>query len=103
AKTMTCICPQNELLTHRSTRENAQGDTVAYFEGRLLQCRHCPRKQECMYNPESADHRKGKGRQVSFVIARATGRKSSTPHTDWMKERVDSELGKEIYGHRMSV
>ncbi len=24
-------------------------------------------------------------------------------HTDWMKERVDSDKGKRIYSHRMSV
>lgn len=102
-KAMTCHCPEGELLSHRGTRKNAQGDTVAYFEGRLLQCRHCPRKQTCMYTPESADHRKGKGRQVSFVVSRKGKRTSATPYTDWMKDRVDSEHGKEIYGHRMSV
>jgi transposase len=103
ANTMTCICPQGEQLSHRSTQVNANGDTIAYFEGRLLQCRHCPRKQVCMYTPESADHRKGKGRQVSFAVKRALGKTSATPYTDWMKPRVDSDQGKVIYGHRMSV
>lgn len=102
-KAMTCICPEGKALSHRGTRTNLQGDTVAYFEGKLLQCRHCPRKQACMYTPESADHRKGKGRQVSFVVKRAGDRKSATPYTDWMKGRVDSEQGRSIYGHRMSV
>ena len=102
-KALTCICPEQQQLSYRGTRIDAQGDTVAYFEGRLLQCRHCPRKHECMYTPESADHRKGKGRQVSFVVQYATNRKSKTPYTDWMKERVDSEQGKQIYAHRMSV
>ena len=79
------------------------GNTVAYFEGRLLQCRHCPRKRACMYTPESADPRKGKGRQASCVVSRTGKRTSATPFTDWMKGRVDSEHGKAIYGHRMSV
>jgi len=52
-----------------------------------------------MRNPKSADHRKGNGRQVSFRLE-----KDSKPtHTDWMKERVDSDKGKRIYSHRMSV
>ena len=102
-KALTCICPANQQLSYRATRIDAQGDQVAYFEGRLLQCRHCPKKQECMYTPESADHRKGKGRQVSFVMQHAKKRLSKTPNTDWMKRRVDSEHGKQIYSHRMSV
>jgi len=103
AKALVCVCPQGKTLSYRGTRVNAQGDTVAYFEGRLSQCRHCPRKQDCMYTPESTDHRKGKGRQVSFVLERPAKRKSGTPYTDWMKARVDSEKGREIYSHRMSV
>jgi len=52
-----------------------------------------------MKNPASANHRKGNGRQVSFLL-----RKSRKPnYTDWMKHRVDSHKGKQIYSHRMSV
>ena len=52
-----------------------------------------------MKNPASADHRKGNGRQVSFILEKS--RKVS--YTDWMKRRVDSQKGKLIYSHRMSV
>ena len=52
-----------------------------------------------MKNPDAASTRKGHGRQVSFIIES----KREPKHTDWMKERVDSEKGKLIYSHRMSV
>jgi hypothetical protein len=52
-----------------------------------------------MRNPESANTRKGQGRQVSFILER----KREPSYTDWMKRRVDSKLGKFIYSHRMSV
>ena len=67
------------------------------FEGKLTDCRRCPRKHECMRNPASADTREGHGRQVSFTVS--TGRSA----TDWMRRRVDSALGKHYYSHRMSV
>ena len=52
-----------------------------------------------MKNPASADHHKGHGRQVSFIIE-----KDKAPtYTDWMKHRVDSPEGKLVYSHRMSV
>ena len=50
-----------------------------------------------MRNPSSADTREGNGRQVSITVA------SGRTATDWMKRRVDSQLGKQIYSHRMSV
>ncbi len=76
------------------------GNENAFFEGRVNQCRHRSLKNKCMRNPSSADHRKGKGRQVSFILKKST---KSPSYTDWMKERVDSVLGKHIYSHRMSV
>ena len=53
-----------------------------------------------MKNPEAANTRKGHGRQVSFIIEKA---KRTPNYTDWMKHRIDSEKGRQIYSHRMSV
>ena len=52
----------------------------------------------CSYT--SADHGKGKGRQVSFILERE---RSKASYTDWMKQRIESPRGKQIYSHRMSV
>ncbi|GAA6169762.1 hypothetical protein NBRC116591_35730 [Sessilibacter corallicola] len=52
-----------------------------------------------MQNPTSVDHRKGSGRQVSFIL----NDKRKPNYTGWMKHRVDSDYGKYIYSHRMSV
>ncbi len=98
-KAMTCDCPVGNGLSLRHVKEVASGTPTAYFEGKLFQCRTCPYKSQCMHNPAGADHRKGNRRQVSFTIEH---RREPT-HTDWMKQRVDSEQGKQIYGHRMSV
>lgn len=93
----TCVCPQGNVMWLHHEKTLASGNTKLSFEGRLTDCRHCPRKHECMRNPSSADTRAGHGRQVSFTLH--SGRSA----TDWMKRRVDSEQGKQIYGHRMSV
>lgn len=95
----TCVCPQGNpmWLHHEGIDQN--GTHRIHFEGRLTDCRHCPIKEACMQNPSSADTRKGHGRQVSFTIKD----KRKPTATDWMKRRVDSTRGKEIYSHRMSV
>ena len=94
----TCICPEGNSLTFNKIREDEQGNQTAFFTGKLLDCRTCPIKDKCMVNPESADHRKGSGRQVSFRVYSAT-----PTYTDWMKARIDSDKGKQIYSHRMST
>jgi hypothetical protein len=94
-----CICPAGEKISHIGCREDQSGVLKAYFSGRLLQCRNCALKTKCMQNPASANHRKGNGRQVSFAIES----KRKPTYTDWMKHRVDSQYGKQIYSHRMSV
>jgi transposase len=97
--TNSCLCPSGESLSFRGVRENDLGIKIVYFEGRLLQCRNCDKKQQCMHNPKAADHRKGNGRQVSFTLNETR----APTYTDWIKHRVDSSKGKQIYSHRMSV
>ncbi|TCS34668.1 IS1182 family transposase [Reinekea marinisedimentorum] len=98
-QTKTCICPAGNKLSNRGERPIENGTDKIYFEGRLSQCKNCSLKHQCMKNPSAADHRKGAGRQVSFIVNKAT----QSPYTEWMKHRVDSAEGKQIYSHRMSV
>ncbi len=96
----TCVCPAGETMWLRSELVDRHGHDKVFFEGRLTKCRACELKHRCMHNPQSANHRKGHGRQVSFIIQR--GQRQAN-YTDWMKHRVDSDQGKLIYSHRMSV
>ena len=95
----TCICPAGNELTYLGSREDESGNQKAFFIGKLLQCRHCEIKHQCMKNPESSNRINGQGRQVSFM----RDKDKNSPFTDWMKHRVDSPEGKQIYSHRMSV
>ncbi len=99
-ETKTCICPAGQTMQLRGERRDVLGHQKVYFEGRLTQCRDCELKHQCMKNPASADHGKGNGRQVSFILGK--GRRKAN-FTDWMKHRIDSPTGKQIYSHRMSV
>jgi hypothetical protein len=98
-ESMTCICPNGENLTLSGKVKDAKGNTTARFSGRVTQCRGCPKIKHCMKNPMATNKPNGNGRQVSFLL-----HKDNKPsHTDWMKKRVDSDKGKRIYSHRMSV
>jgi len=96
-KQRTCVCPAGKNMWQRDEKTDSNGNLKIFFEGRLTDCRHCEYKDDCMQNPQSADTREGHGRQVSLSV------KTKRTATDWMKRRVDSKLGKQIYSHRMSV
>ncbi len=95
----TCVCPAGEEMWLKKDGTNTPGQPKLFFEGRLTKCRSCPIKTKCMRNPASADTREGHGRQVSFILSD----KRAPTYTDWMKHRVDSDEGRKIYSHRMSV
>lgn len=96
-KKKRCRCPAGNQLWLKNEIIASNGTVKLFFEGNLTDCRHCPLKNECMRNPASADRSEGHGRQVSITY------NSRPTATDWMKKRVDSKLGKQIYSHRMSV
>jgi transposase len=54
---MTCICPSGNRLSLRRLGDSEGGQAKAWFEGKLMQCRHCDKKYQCMQNPASANHR----------------------------------------------
>lgn len=93
----TCVCPAGNAMWLKSETTHGADRSKLAFEGKLTDCRRCVLKHDCMRNPASADTREGHGRQVSITVS--TGRSA----TEWMMRRVDSNLGKHYYSHRMSV
>lgn len=96
----TCTCPVGEAMWLRSERIDQNGHAKLFFEGRLTKCRACHRKHECLRNPSSPNTRQGHGRQVSFIVEKAN---RAPNYTDWMKQRIDSDFGKQVYGQRLAV
>ena len=95
----TCKCPAGESMWINHEGLDQLDHHKITFEGRISKCRSCTMKSKCMRNPQSADHRKGHGRLVTFIL----DKNKKVSYTDWMKHRVDSDKGKQIYSHRMSV
>ncbi|MDP2610009.1 MULTISPECIES: transposase [unclassified Oceanobacter] len=111
------ICDQQGLLGHelfaidgckmRSNAAKEWSGTFKELEQKRQKLKHLIRhhlsehreKDSGMKNPSAANHGKGAGRQVSFPL----NDKRPPSYTDWMKHRVDSPHGKQIYSHRMSV
>jgi transposase len=99
-KEKTCVCPAGKTMRLKKEGEDASGHYKLFFVSRLRDCRECELKNQCMRTPDTANTRAAEGRQVSFITSK-TERKPTA--NDWMKQRVDSDRGKQIYSHRMSV
>ncbi|MGK0283590.1 MAG: hypothetical protein ACI82O_003137 [Patiriisocius sp.] len=95
-----CVCPAGHSLTLKRHDQDQHGNKKLFFQGKLSQCRGCTLKANCMRRPEAADTRLGHGRQVSFII---THRTQKSEPVEWMKQRVDSSQGKQIYAERLAV
>lgn len=100
ALTRSCLCPAGESMWLKKAGKDANNHEKLFFMGRLSKCRSCSLATQCMRRPESASHRQGSGRQVSFIVARSAAKEASTR---WMRNRIDSPAGKEIYSQRMAV
>ena len=99
-KSRSCFCPAGESMWLKKAGKDSRGNEKLFFMGRLSKCRSCSLASQCMRRPESAHHRHGSGRQVSFLVERSTKKDISA---QWMKDRIDSADGKQIYGQRMKV
>jgi transposase len=96
---LTCLCPAGEQMWINHKGKDREGHDKIYFEGPISKCRVCHIQNRCMRNPDAVNKPKGHGRIASFILKR----NKQTNYTDWMKQRVDSQEGKQIYSHRMSV
>jgi len=89
-----CICPAGKTLWRQSTSIIAQGKSYIRFTGYLKDCRVCPLQKQCMRKPP-----KSTGRQVQFL----TNKVQNVSHSDRMKIKIDSPIGRRQYSKRLSA
>lgn len=87
------ICPAGKRL-YRSGAHCHVGDyTAIKFRAPITACKDCPLRAQCLRTPE-----KTKVRQVAVLT-----RSVSKTHTQAMRERIDSPLGRQQYGRRFAT
>ena len=90
----SCICPAGKTLWRQSTSIISQGKSYVRFTGYLKDCRFCPLQKQCMRKPP-----KSTGRQVQFL----TNRVQNVSHSDRMKVKIDSPIGRRQYSKRLGA
>ena len=87
------VCPAGKTL-HRNGRNCTIGGYAAIkFRAPTQACKDCALRTQCLRKPETT-----RSRQVAVLA-----RKAVVTHTQRMRERIDSELGREQYGQRFAT
>jgi len=87
-----CICPAGKEMMYHGEHEDVLRGTYSRFRGRLNDCRSCSLSEKCMRNKVT-----GRGRQVQFL----NEDKERVSYMDLMKQKIDSEQGRQQYSRRM--
>ena len=91
----TCLCPAGQSLYSSGSHCTTEGRTHHKFQGSQRSCGPCELRQRCLRHPE-----KTLTRQVAFFQKQQA---SPLPHTERMKQAIDSIEGRKRYGQRMAT
>ena len=91
----TCICPAGQSLYSSGSHCTTHGRTNHKFQGSQRSCGPCDLRQRCLRHPERT-----LTRQVAFFQKQQA---SPLPHTERMKQAIDSIEGRKRYGQRMAT
>lgn len=92
----TCKCPAGKWLYQNGANCNHNGYIAVKFQGALRDCQPCTQREKCLRTPE-----KTQTRQVCFFRGKVAGGKTS--YTELMKQAIDSERGRQLYGRRFAT
>ncbi len=91
-----CVCPAGKRLYRSGYNISIRNYKVFKFKGPKSACLPCKLRARCLRKPEKTEIR-----QVAFFTGRsATGEQR---FTEKMKQKIDSTIGRAIYGMRLAV
>ena len=90
-----CICPAGRRLYSNGSNCTFNGYAAIKFQGAQRDCVPCALRTQCLRTPERT-----RTRQVAFFQGKRAGHES---HTDRMKVRIDSDLGKQMIARRFAT
>lgn len=91
-----CVCPAGKSM-HRSGFTTLKGVRRAVFNGQKRYCRSCGLRNQCLRYPDRTEFR-----QVSSPVSVAV-KNSPADYAERMKIKIDSVIGKSIYGKRIAT
>jgi transposase len=90
----TCFCPAGKKLYSTGSACTTNGRKHRKFQGAKRDCVPCELRSRCLRHPERTPTR-----QVAFFEKNP----GASPYTQLMRQAIDSERGKALYGRRIAT
>jgi transposase len=87
------VCPAGRRLHRNGGDCSIGGYRAIKFRAPVSACSGCDLREKCLRKPETT-----RSRQVAVLI-----RKQQPTHSERMRQRIDSEAGREQYGRRLGI
>jgi hypothetical protein len=87
------VCPAGQRLHRNGGDCSIGGYRAIKFRAPVSACSGCALREKCLRKPETT-----RSRQVAVLI-----RKQQPTHSERMRQRIDSEQGREQYGRRLGI
>jgi transposase len=94
----TCICPAGKGMWLRCARARIHHHEFMQFQGHQADCDNCSLRLKCLRNPKPKATR-----QVHILLGRANTEKARNNPIERMKQKIDSALGRHLYGQRLGM
>jgi hypothetical protein len=98
AANQTCTCPAGRRLYSNGSQCKVKGRTHHKFTGAKQDCMPCTLRAQCLRYPERTPVR-----QVAFFYKEPAKVLPQAVHTHRMRQAIDSERGRALYGRRMAT
>jgi transposase len=90
------ICPAGKRLYRSGSNAKVKDYTAYKFKGAKRDCLNCNLRRECLRHPERTEIR-----QLAYLSGR--NRNGKERFTEKMKRKIDSTIGRVLYGMRLAV
>ena len=94
----TCICPAGKTMWLKSARARIKRHEFMQFQGYQADCDSCALRLKCLRNPKPKA-----ARQVHILLGAAKTKTGTTTPIERMKQKIDSALGRHLYGQRLGI
>jgi transposase len=94
----TCICPAGKAMWLKCARARIKRHEFMQFQAYQADCDSCHLRLKCLRNP-----RPKAARQVHILLGTARTKTGRITPIERMKQKIDSALGRYIYGQRLGV
>lgn len=91
-----CLCPAGKKLYRSGGNATVKNYKAIKFKGAKSSCLPCKLRRECLRFPEKTEIR-----QVAYFTGKSA--RGEERFTDKMKRKIDSAIGRSIYGMRLAV